>query len=116
VVAHAERQDTIRIISARRATRKERTFYEEVSQPVEDDLRPEYDFASMTGGVRGKYAKRLRQESNLVLLDPEIAAAFPTDESVNAALRGVLNTAKAVRQLGGLPNRSLHPPGRKRRG
>jgi hypothetical protein len=80
-----------------------------------DDLRPEYDFASMRGGVRGKYVKRLREETNLVLLDPEVAAAFPTEEAVNAALRGVLNTTKAVRQLGGLPNRTLQPSARKTR-
>ena len=75
--------------------------------PAQDNLRAEYDFASMPGGVRGKYVKRLREENNIVVLDAEIAAAFPTDEAVNAALRGVLNTAKAVRQLGGLPNETL---------
>ncbi len=80
-----------------------------------DDLRPEYDFASMRGGIRGKYVKRLQEETNLVLLDPEIAAAFPTEEAVNAALRGVLNTTKAVRQLGGLPNKTLLPSARKTR-
>ena len=85
------------------------------SSPTDDGLRPEYDFASMPGGVRGKYVKRLRHESNLVLLDPEIAAAFPTDESVNAALRGVLNTTKVVRQLGGLSNSALHPAKPKKR-
>jgi hypothetical protein len=81
----------------------------------DDDLRPEYDFASMTGGVRGKYAARLRKRSNLVLLDPEIAAAFPSDDAVNEALRGVLNTARAVRGKGGLPNRALQPTSRTRR-
>ena len=81
----------------------------------EDDIRPEYDFASMQGGIRGKYVKRLREETNLVLLDPEVAAAFPTGEAVNAALRGILNTAKAVRQLGGLRDRTLQPSARKTR-
>ena len=81
----------------------------------EDDIRPEYDFASMQGGIRGKYVKRLREETNLVLLDPEVAAAFPTGEAVNAALRGILNTAKAVRQLGGLRDRTLRPSARKTR-
>ncbi len=73
-----------------------------------DDLRPEYDFASMKGGVRGKYATQL-QQSNLVLLEPEIAAAFPSDASVNEALRGVLNTTRAVRETGGLSNETLRP-------
>src|SRR5438034_3766972 len=62
----------------------------------DNDLRPEYDFASMKGGVRGKYVARLRKGSNLVLLDPEVAAAFPSDDAVNEALRGVLNTTRAV--------------------
>jgi hypothetical protein len=79
---------------------------------VDDDLRPEYDFASMKGGVRGKYVARLRKGSNLVLLDPEIAAAFPSAEAVNEALRGVLNTTRAVRDKGGLPNKALQPTSR----
>jgi len=66
----------------------------------DDDLRPEYDFASMKGGVRGKYVARLRKGSNLVLLEPEVAAAFPSDDAVNEALRGVLNTTRAVRGKG----------------
>ncbi len=72
-------------------------------------MRPEYDFASMPGGVRGKYIERLRRESNIVVLEPEVAAAFPTGESVNAALRGMLDTARKVRSHGGLPNTALQP-------
>lgn len=84
---------------------------------VDDDLRPEYDFASMKGGVRGKYATRLRKEgSNLALLEPEIAEAFPSDAAVNEALRGVLNTTRAVRGKGGLPNKALRPRSRAKRG
>jgi hypothetical protein len=83
-----------------------------VNQLESDDLRPEYDFATMKGGVRGKYVARLRKGSNLVLLEPEIAAAFPTDDAVNEALRGVLNTTRAVRGKGGLPNKALRPAGR----
>lgn len=52
-----------------------------------DDLRPEYDFAN---AVTGKYAKRVAEGSNLVLLDPDIAAAFKTDRAVNRALRAYL--------------------------
>ena len=83
-----------------------------VSRPEDDDLRSEYDFASMKGGIRGKYAARLRKRSNLVLLEPEIAAAFPSAEAVNEALRGILNTTKAVRDKGGLPNKALQPTSR----
>jgi len=74
------------------------------ASPLDNDMRAEYDFGSMRGGIRGKYVERLRQESNIVVLDPEIAQAFPTDEAVNAALRGMLDTARAVRTHGGLPN------------
>ena len=87
------------------------------NRPNDDDLRPEYDFAAMKGGVRGKYVARLRRGSNLVLLEPEVAAAFPSDDAVNEALRGVLHTTRAVRGKGGLPNRALQPRSRaKRRG
>lgn len=82
------------------------------NRPDDDDLRAEYDFASMKGGVRGKYVARLRKGSNLVLLDPEVAAAFPSAEAVNEALRGVLNTTRAVRDKGGLPNKALQPTSR----
>ena len=65
---------------------------------ADDDVQPEYEFASMQGGVRGKYAERLELGSNLVLLAPDVAEAFPSDAAVNEALRGVLNTARAVRK------------------
>ncbi len=61
------------------------------------DMRPEYDFASMKGGVRGKYVKQYRAGTNLVLLDPELARVFSTDEAVNDALRAVLKMTKSVR-------------------
>ena len=60
---------------------------------LEDELRPEYDFAAMQGGVRGKYVQRYRSGTNLVLLDPDVAKAFPTDVSVNEALRLLLQIA-----------------------
>jgi hypothetical protein len=56
----------------------------------------EYDFASMKGGVRGKYVRRLRSGSNLVLLEPDVAEAFPTDVAVNQALRAALKVASVV--------------------
>lgn len=80
-----------------------------------DELRPEYDFASMKGGVRGKYARRAREGTNVVLIQPEVAEAFPTEQAVNEALKGVLHTARAVRSTGGLPNKALQPSSRKRR-
>jgi hypothetical protein len=62
------------------------------------DLRSEYDFASMSGGVRGKYAQRMRESSNIVLLEPDIAKAFPTEDAVNAALRGLLDRGATKRR------------------
>jgi hypothetical protein len=82
------------------------------NRPEGDDLRPEYDFATMKGGVRGKYVARLRKGNNLVLLEPEVAAAFPSADAVNEALRGVLNTTRAVHGKGGLPNKALQPTSR----
>ena len=83
-----------------------------VNRPGDDDLRPEYDFATMKGGVRGKYVARLRKASNLVLLDPAVAVAFPSAEAVNEALRGILATTRAVRDKGGLSNKALQPTSR----
>lgn len=61
-----------------------------VENEMEDELRPEYDFAQMQGGVRGKYIERYRLGTNLVRLDPDVAQAFPTDEAVNEALRSLI--------------------------
>jgi hypothetical protein len=61
---------------------------------IEDELRPEYDFSKMAGGVRGKYVERYRAGTNLALLDPDIAQAFPTDASVNEALRLLLQISQ----------------------
>jgi hypothetical protein len=44
----------------------------------------------MSGGVRGKYAERVRQSTNIVVLEPDIAKAFPTEDAVNGALRALL--------------------------
>ena len=60
-----------------------------------DELRPEYDLARLLrNGVRGKYADRYREGTNLVLLAPDVAKAFPTEEAVNEALRLVIQLTK----------------------
>ena len=63
------------------------------------EMPAEYDFASMKGGVRGKYVRRLRSGSNLVLLEPDVA--------VNQALRAALNVASVVSKSKRLPNNTL---------
>ena len=58
---------------------------------LNDELRPEYDMKSLLkGGVRGKYAARYRAGTNLVLLEPEVAKAFPNEKAVNEALKLVI--------------------------
>lgn len=62
----------------------------------EDELRPEYsreDFGKMT---RGKYARQVKAASNVVVLQPEVAKAFPNADAVNQALLGLLEIAKTA--------------------
>ena len=59
-----------------------------------DDLRPEYKRSDFGALVRGKYARRAAEASNVVVLEPQVARAFPNDRAVNAALRGVLRARK----------------------
>lgn len=66
----------------------------EVENEMEDELRSEYDFAQMKGGVRGKYVERYRAGTNLVLLDPDVAQAFPNEIAVNEALRMLIQVAQ----------------------
>jgi septum formation inhibitor-activating ATPase MinD len=62
------------------------------------DMRAEYRKADFPSGlVRGKYAARLSADANIVILEPEIAAAFPTSRAVNEALGIVLQAARAAR-------------------
>lgn len=67
----------------------------ETSVEIQDELRPEYDLKKLLkGGVRGKYADRYREGTNLVMLAPDVARAFPTEEAVNEALRLVMRIAQ----------------------
>ena len=60
-----------------------------------DWLRGEYDRGDLGPIVRGKYARRMSRESNVVVIDPAISKVFPNEASVNAALRGLLELAKS---------------------
>jgi len=71
-----------------------------------DDLRPEYDLSRLKGGVRGKYYKRATAGTNLVLLEPDVARAFPDSNSVNRALRllqevAAKSSGRAAKSAGG---------------
>jgi hypothetical protein len=57
----------------------------------DDELRAEYDESMLKAGVRGKYLSKYRAGTNLALLAPDVREAFPTDESVNQALRSLIN-------------------------
>ncbi len=70
-----------------------------------DEMRPEYSF-DYSKAVRGKYHKRILKEgSNVVVLEPDIAKAFPSSAAVNDALRVVLQAGQAARPT----NRSTRP-------
>ena len=61
------------------------------NQATDDDMRPEYDFS---GAVRGKYYERFQQGSSIVLLEPDVSAAFPTSAAVNQALRALTTSSR----------------------
>lgn len=71
--------------------------------PLDDELRAEYDETALKDGVRGKYVARYREGTNLVFLAPDVAAAFPTEQAVNDALRLLM---KVARQSVGQPAQS----------
>jgi hypothetical protein len=73
--------------TAKAAKRAARPTARQAARQSADDLRPEYDFR---GGARGKYASRYQSGSNIVVLDPDVAAAFKDAEAVNHALRTLL--------------------------
>ena len=64
------------------------------TEKEEDELRPEYDLSKLKGRVRGKYAERYRAGTNLVLLEPDVATAFPDAKAVNEALRLLIKVAQ----------------------
>jgi len=64
-----------------------------------DELRSEYKRSDFGNLVRGQYAARVAAETNVVVLEPEVAAAFPNDSAVNEALRGLLDLAATTARL-----------------
>ena len=73
-----------------------------------DDLRSEYDLATLKGGVRGKYYKQAIAGTNLVLLEPDVARAFPDSRAVNRALR-------MLQEIATRSSKGKHSPGARRR-
>ncbi|HEY0405285.1 MAG TPA: hypothetical protein VGC89_06140 [Pyrinomonadaceae bacterium] len=64
------------------------------SETEDDELRTEYDLSQLKGRTRGKYVERYRAGTNLVLLEPDVAAAFPDAKAVNEALRLLIKVAE----------------------
>ena len=76
-----------------------------------DELRPEYKRSDFGKLVRGKYAARVSAGTNVVILEPAVAKAFPTDKAVNDALRILLEVKEATARL---TRRSTRTPRRRR--
>ncbi len=81
------------------------------SPRVSDELRAEYKLSDFPDGlVRGKYASRIAAGSNIVVLDPKLANAFPTSAAVNSALRSLLRLANSAARPTRSPSRPRKPP------
>ena len=79
---------------------------------AEDELRPEYEEGFWKGAVRGKYAEQYAASAKVVQLAPDVAKSFPTDESVNEALRFILrvmdDTSRLTKRCTGAATASRH--------
>jgi hypothetical protein len=69
------------------------------SRKTTDELRPEYKRSDFGRLLRGKYAQRVDEATNVVVLDPELSKAFPNDRAVNKALRALLRKRKTAPRL-----------------
>ncbi len=67
-----------------------------LAETTKDELRPEYDLSQLGRRVRGKYYRQAKAGTNLVLIEADLAEAFPDQESVNRALRMLVATASAT--------------------
>lgn len=82
------------LVRESRLAEKESYMKKAGTEKEEDELRPEYDLSKLKGRVRGKYAERYRAGTNLVLLEPDVATAFPDAKTVNEALRLLIKVAQ----------------------
>jgi hypothetical protein len=73
------------------------------AEESQDELRPEYDF-DFSKAVRGKYYRQYLESSNVIVLDPDVAAAFHNSAAVNQALRAMLQFANQTSSLTGHSN------------
>ncbi len=95
VVSHTTREERIRIISARHATKAERRrFMNKNSDEIRDELRPEYDF-DFNKGVRGKYYTPKNGYTVLMRIDLDVLRHFETAEQINEGLRTLIAEGRA---------------------
>jgi len=81
-------------VLAKRAKENETSMKKDKTSD-KDELREEYKSSDFPGGlVRGKYAKRLQESSNIVVLNPEVAQVFPNEAAVNNALLSLIEIAQ----------------------
>lgn len=64
------------------------------NDPNDYELNDEYDLSKMTVVAKGRYSPEQRMGKNLIILDPDVAQAFPTNEAVNEALRLVIQISR----------------------
>ena len=69
-------------------------------------MRAHYDF---TGGIRGKYARRYAEGTNVVVLDPDVARLFPNREAVNETLRAVAQIVQKQKRRRDRGNKAVAP-------
>jgi hypothetical protein len=71
-----------------------------------DEMRPEYKLSDFKKLERGKYYERVKASSNVVVLDPDVAAVFPNSDAVNKALHSLIEVGTRVSRLSSPSNRS----------
>ncbi len=71
-----------------------------VNQNKNDELRTEYKIEDFPNGfIRGKYTKRIKESSNIIVLKPEVANVFPNEEAVNSALLSLIKLANKTTNI-----------------
>ena len=110
VVVFTEREERIRIIGARVATQRERRDMKNTrrkrAEPPPDDMPAEYKL-DWSKAKPNPYAARLRGRTVAVVLEPDVAEAFPSSESVNTLLRSVLAAIPRRASFKRAPNRKV---------
>ena len=92
ILTEAKRSELL--VLEKQLDRKGDFMNKEIDSEIEDELRSEYYFSKLSGGIRGKYVERYEKGTNLVLLAPDVAQAFPNEDAVNEALRLLIQIAQ----------------------